>query len=362
MAHMLALLLAHIFTFGHIVLTEATRQASVKTKASTPLESTSTLRQEACHFCYHQCPISCFVGACGGAENDTSVHRFENTDSCWSCDPSSAIGINQFSDLKICSGDESGARNSFINQTTAADSNPSGVVNGALAGPGMPGDPWKKFKTAYVSAKSALDSVQNAASASGLAAGMATATASYGQGNVMGANAADDAAAKSMTAMQMKSDTSFRAYQEAHAAWKSAVTDYNNVIQQIRTVQIQAEQFEGQVVNAEAAADRAHAAYGIASGDARQAQLQAMLAGQRENEAEVARDQAEEMAADARTSQRRLMYAAKEVKTASDRIQPFVEGVAEIQMPAVAPPPMMATAVAAMDETRRSVLRHGRAL
>merc|ERR1712216_470773 len=39
-------------------------------------------REEACRFCYRQCPIACFVGTCG-LEYGFSVQRYEQTNQCY---------------------------------------------------------------------------------------------------------------------------------------------------------------------------------------------------------------------------------------------------------------------------------------
>eukprot|EP00747_Dinoflagellata_sp_TGD_P163861 gnl/TRDRNA2_/TRDRNA2_183032_c0_seq1.p1 gnl/TRDRNA2_/TRDRNA2_183032_c0~~gnl/TRDRNA2_/TRDRNA2_183032_c0_seq1.p1 ORF type:complete len:506 (+),score=134.01 gnl/TRDRNA2_/TRDRNA2_183032_c0_seq1:132-1649(+) len=274
-------------------------------------------REEACRFCYRQCPIACFVGTCG-LEYGFAVQRYEMTNQCFTCEASASVGVNKQGDFNICSADESAAASIYTKQQ--ADN--SGVM--PPSGPGMNGDAAAAIKVAADHATDTAKVAMEAANKANLAAMMATQRYRDLKAKVKGpaepgsisVNDAQVADAHSL-AMQIRSEEKRRAMEAAHKAWATAVEQYNDQLFMLRKQQLATDQAEAVVRHSEKVSEQARADYTKAAAAAAAAARDSAMMGAEAAGTEAAMSEAEELAATAKAAQRKLIIAAANAKEAA---------------------------------------------
>lgn len=307
-----------------------------------------TLREEACHYCYRVCPVSCFVGTCG-LYSGLGVHRYQLTSQCFTCDASTAAaaGGGAASTFGLCSADEAGAPLSYVK---TAGTGPTG--------PAVPGDAGAAAKEAAEAASDAVRAAQLGAEKAEVAARAATANYANAGGGASASMSSvgqdiQVAQAHSM-AMQIRADDALKVAQAAHLAWKDAADKYNQEVERLRAQQMIVDRAEEILAKAEADSEAARKAYQAAATASAQAARDAAIAGQDAANQQAAQAQAEELAYSARAAERRLIIASKAAQDAAAKVG-YASSIADASaMARPTLPPCQRAALVQMEKTGKS--------
>jgi len=293
-------------SFKFLVAAAFLAETSARLLRQPPVKLPNT-REEACRFCYRQCPISCFVGTCG-LEYGFSVRRYQSTNQCFSCDASSSVGINKAGDFTLCSADEAAASSTYIKRKDAGPS-----------GPGVSGDARAAAQQASDAASQAVKSAQLAAQKADEAA--MAATARFRNVNAASGKAGDaeQMAQAHQIAMQIRAEELRKAMEAAQTAREISEKKYNEQLFLLRKQQIRTDSSEEVVERAEKASEQSRTEYTKAMANAAQAAQEGALSGAAAAGQAAEQAEAEELAAAARAAQRRAIIAAKSAKDAADK-------------------------------------------
>jgi hypothetical protein len=280
-------------------------------------------RQDACRFCTKLCPISCFVGTCG-FDFGFTVRKFQATNQCYSCDPSTSVGVSRDGDFLRCTAAESGGKGNPAGGDSVFTVNPN-VHAIDVQGPAIAGNAGLNAVKAGEQAKIATAAATNAAIYADKAADAAV--AKYREVTSGGSKkggysdlSETEIAEQHQMATQIRAEEALRVSETAHVAWKAALGRYNGELEKLRYQQIITEKAEKDLEAAEMTSEKARSAYASSQAEATKAAQSLLAAGGSAANEITAQAAAEELAGAARAAQRRLVIAAKEAKVASDKI------------------------------------------
>jgi len=292
------LLLAARPAQSHAHLGFLQHRSSVNASADSSAAASAPIRIEICRFCYRRCSVSCSVGTCG-LQYGFSVQRYKASSQCYSCDAVSSVGTAVSGDFALCSADDAGATNTYLNMAEPP-------VGSAAKGPAA-----QTAGEAAVSAHQTVVTAEDASSKAARAAREALGHYNAISGHLAGAADAAQAAQAHQLATQIRANEALRVAQAAHVEWEDALKAYNIEVDKLRAQQLRTDQYEEALARAEQASERARAEYVRLAGLSAQAAKDAAMTGDDTSAAMAAQAQAMELAASARAAQRRLTVAAK---------------------------------------------------
>lgn len=289
-----------------------------------------TPREEACRFCFRECPINCFVGTCG-MEYNYNVRRYKYTSQCYSCDASASVGINKVGDFSICGASEAAAT---VTYTSQQEETPP-------MGPGIPGDARAAAKASADAANAAAQNAQEAAAKAEEAekAAVAKFQSVKKEEAAGGAEEKEQEANGHAMAMKIRAEELHKAMLASEKAMKISDDRYSQELYNLRKQQLLTDSAEEVAQRAHKAAEKVRADFTKFSAEAAQAAQEAAVAGAAAAASAAEEGAANEMVSAAQAAQRRAIAAAKAAKEAADKAN-LAQSISDLPaMPAPTIPP-----------------------